>query len=880
MSVRRVRVVLAVTLLAVWTGTIGSASAVDAPQRVMPDLSDLEGLGGVGHAKPMALSAADLLLAEEKWDRHKEQSRTPQVVVGEDTRIQVTDTTQFPYSAITQLVGFDENLPVDTAVTCTGSFVGPDVVLTAAHCLWDEDEFGGWIDELVVIPGANDEQTPFGMVSPAFLWIPDPYPTNSEPGSMYDYALVSLADRSVEEVVGSFTLGILTTSELQAQDFSPTTSGYPGDKDFATQWVSSDAAFTAVDDNFLEHSIDSIQGQSGSAVWRESDYTVVGVESFETETENYAVRLDLPIIYDLLTACQELGCQLNHYLTDVPGDGDAYNRVWSRTDQPVLAGAEARTWMWGPAPVTKVMLEPYAEAPNGFRTVLYHEKSRMEITDPNADPLSAFYVTNGLATVELMTGMLQLGHNTFEEHNPAEINVAGDSNDPNSPTYVTFAGLRDRPAHTSASSPGLAGAPVGPVITATVDRAGTVGDDPSLAVHGVTAEQLVPETGHAVASVFWEFMNSSGTVWQDGQFVDALLFENPYFATGFPVTEAYWARILVGGTERVVLVQAFERRVLTYTPGNPEGFLVEAGNIGMHYNQWRYDLIPLEDDDGGGEPIDPPPAVGDLLAAADFATWPEVETTFGDTGMPVGDVYQISNPPTGFLQLIPDGDFDDAYYTLDVRMTTTAGPAAGCLVYRADPLEENPLFNEFAYWICIIYDGPNAIGLGVLYETAEGATVLGGADFLEPLPADEWRQIGVIAQGQKFWVIADETLLGTVEHDIGPGAGQVGILTLNLSDVEGDDVVFELRNLEIYALAGEDGEPPGGAPPGDSPPDDPPQSDCHPSYPDYCIPPAPPQLSCSDLPVDGTPLTVLHNVPDPDPHRFDEDMDGVGCESG
>jgi hypothetical protein len=50
---------------------------------------------------------------------------------------------------------------------------------------------------------------------------------------------------------------------------------------------------------------------------------------------------------------------------------------------------------------------------------------------------------------------------------------------------------------------------------------------------------------------------------------------------------------------------------------------------------------------------------------------------------------------------------------------------------------------------------------------------------------------------------------------------------------------------------------------------------CHPSYPDVCIPPPPPNLNCDD--VDATNFEV---VP-PDPHGFDgNDNDGVGCESG
>ena len=99
---------------------------------------------------------------------------------------------------------------------------------------------------------------------------------------------------------------------------------------------------------------------------------------------------------------------------------------------------------------------------------------------------------------------------------------------------------------------------------------------------------IVPGIDHQVAAPFWDFMTSSGTVYEDGAYLNAALFPDPYYATGYPITEAYWADVLVGGTERLVLMQCFERRCLTYTPGNPEGWQVEAGNVGQHYHTWRY----------------------------------------------------------------------------------------------------------------------------------------------------------------------------------------------------------------------------------------------------------------------------------------------------
>ncbi len=260
-----------------------------------------------------------------------------------------------------------------------------------------------------------------------------------------------------------------------------------------------------------------------------------------------------------------------------PPANDAFQRTWARTDKPVADLAVSRTWMWGPEANTGPLTEPYAEAPGGNRTVQYFDKSRME--DNSYRATAPWDVTNGLLVVELMTGQMQVGDSAFVTRAPAQENVAGDADDPTGPTYVTFAGLR-----------GAAPAADGATITQRVNRAGTITNDPSLAGQGVTAAYhvTVPGIDHQVASPFWAFMNSSGLVYENGSTTTASLFENPFYATGYPVTEAYWANVKVGGTYRDVLMQCFERRCLTFTPGNPAGWQVEAGNVGQHYYRWRY----------------------------------------------------------------------------------------------------------------------------------------------------------------------------------------------------------------------------------------------------------------------------------------------------
>ncbi len=62
------------------------------------------------------------------------------------------------------------------------------------------------------------------------------------------------------------------------------------------------------------------------------------------------------------------------------------------------------------------------------------------------------------------------------------------------------------------------------------------------------------------------------------------------------------------------------------------------------------------------------------------------------------------------------------------------------------------------------------------------------------------------------------------------------------------------------------------SPPAQPAPPPPPAGQCHPSYPTVCIPPPPPDLDCGQIPYRRFPVRP------PDPHRFDGDGDGIGCE--
>ena len=126
----------------------------------------------------------------------------------------------------------------------------------------------------------------------------------------------------------------------------------------------------------------------------------------------------------------------------------AFQNVWHRTDAPVAEGKVARTWVWGPTP-GKSFQEAFKEGPNGQHLVQYFDKARMEINNPNGNPADPFYVTNGLLVVEMISGKVQTGVNTFEVRSPSDIRVAGDDGS-DAPTYsalqnVASVGIEGKP---------------------------------------------------------------------------------------------------------------------------------------------------------------------------------------------------------------------------------------------------------------------------------------------------------------------------------------------------------------------------------------------------------------------------------------------------
>jgi hypothetical protein len=235
----------------------------------------------------------------------------------------------------------------------------------------------------------------------------------------------------------------------------------------------------------------------------------------------------------------------------------------------------------------------------------------------------------------------------------------------------------------------------GEIITARVDRQGNVSDDPALAAEGVTATQFVTETNHRIAEPFWVFMTSTGTVYEDGSNLTAPLFETPFFATGFPISEAYWAQVAVNGVPQDVLVQVFERRVLTYTPNNTPEWQVEAGNVGRHYYEWRYDAEPPDEPpaaQAGASSIGPTPLPSLIdhdgmtrLTIANHAPQPLIVTLQGPESQTINlpgceGCQSTSQPPSSCSPDAPTATLDilpGSYLVTSQRPEGDAPPLSG-----------------------------------------------------------------------------------------------------------------------------------------------------------------------------------------------------------
>ncbi|HMQ26309.1 MAG TPA: trypsin-like serine protease [Acidimicrobiales bacterium] len=180
-------------------------------------------------------------------------------VIGADGRVQVTDTTEYPASAIGQ-IEFTQN---GSPFICTGWLIDPEFILTSGHCAYDPTAGGGDpIESAQFFPGRNGAYDPFGGCNVNGLFAKSGWRTKGK--ARHDWAIMRL-DCPIGNTVGF--LGFFAVPGVNQLDGKTgRVEGYPGDKPFGTHWKMSGTMATRTDASMIYYPIDTAGGQSGSPI--------------------------------------------------------------------------------------------------------------------------------------------------------------------------------------------------------------------------------------------------------------------------------------------------------------------------------------------------------------------------------------------------------------------------------------------------------------------------------------------------------------------------------------------------------------------------------------------------------------------------------------
>ena len=205
-------------------------------------------------------------------------------VVGTDNRQKITNTSQYPYSAIAYMV-----IKCECGCEKTGSgfLVGQNTVFTAAHCVVCY-EHGKWAKNLTFYFGyKNDRNYLYKYNGRWHAYAGNTFPngyTNS-----FDYAVVKL-EKNVSATTGSFGVKwYLSDSELK--------NTYVYLTGYRHGVLRLDQGFVEPYGNeFMVYYLDTEPGNSGCPLYT-SDYYAVGINIAGTEIRNRGYRMTTDVRY-------------------------------------------------------------------------------------------------------------------------------------------------------------------------------------------------------------------------------------------------------------------------------------------------------------------------------------------------------------------------------------------------------------------------------------------------------------------------------------------------------------------------------------------------------------------------------------------------------
>jgi glutamyl endopeptidase len=185
-------------------------------------------------------------------------------VINVDERVRILDTDLSPWRMICAL---RMRGPTGAGAIGTGWLIGPKTVLTAGHCVYSTQFFGGWATSIEVIPGLRGAGTdadlrPYGSVTSERLSSVDRWTESEDPD--FDIGCIHLSEPKGDEV-GWFALAALDPEALNG--YLVNVSGYPADRGSGNEQYHASNRVLRVTERRLFYEVDTYGGQSGAPVW-------------------------------------------------------------------------------------------------------------------------------------------------------------------------------------------------------------------------------------------------------------------------------------------------------------------------------------------------------------------------------------------------------------------------------------------------------------------------------------------------------------------------------------------------------------------------------------------------------------------------------------